>query len=183
MSVPKDRSQPGPGAPLTAEREQYRRLMAQGLNNHQACLLVGVNPTTGMRWSKGRNMVDHTGKAPLLPADPRRAEGDLTAVSVGGGADPDGDLLAVGHSQRVRRRRTGPKPVDGQPGNPTQHQRRRELPAVRRAPQSPRPTAPAQIGQTGPRQRLARLRCELPNYLASSDDAKWHLVRTNVRLY
>ena len=63
MSVPKNRPQPGPGAPLTAEREQYRRLMAQGLNNHQVCLIVGVNPTTGMRWSKGRNMVDHTGKA------------------------------------------------------------------------------------------------------------------------
>jgi len=31
MSVPKKRPQPGPGAPLTAEREQYRRLMAQGL--------------------------------------------------------------------------------------------------------------------------------------------------------
>ncbi len=32
MSVPKKRPQPEPGAPLTAEREQYRRLMAQGLN-------------------------------------------------------------------------------------------------------------------------------------------------------
>ena len=74
MSVPKDRPQPGPGAPLTAEREQYRRLMAQGLNNHQACLLIGVNPTTGMRWSKGRNMVDHTGKAcyyPPIHAEPK----------------------------------------------------------------------------------------------------------------
>ncbi len=40
MSVPKKRPQPGPGAPLTAEREQYRRLMAQGLNNHQACLQI-----------------------------------------------------------------------------------------------------------------------------------------------
>ncbi len=28
MPVPKKRPQPGPGAPLTAEREQYRRLMA-----------------------------------------------------------------------------------------------------------------------------------------------------------
>ncbi len=37
--------------------------MVQGLNSNQACLIVGVNPTTGMRWSKGRIMVDHTGKA------------------------------------------------------------------------------------------------------------------------
>ena len=68
MSVPKDHRQTGPGAPLTTEREQYRRLMAQGMNSHQACLLIGVHPTTGMRWSKGRNMVDHTGKARWLAA-------------------------------------------------------------------------------------------------------------------
>ena len=29
----------------------------------------------------------------------------------------------------------------------------------------------------------AEHRCELPNYLAPSDHAKWHVVRTNVRLY
>ncbi len=52
---------------MTAEREQYRRLMAQGLNNYQACLQIGVHPTTGIRWRKGRNMVDHTGKARYYP--------------------------------------------------------------------------------------------------------------------
>ena len=67
MSMQKKRPQPGPGAPLTAEREQYRRLMAQGLNNHQACVQIGVHPITGSRWSKGRNMVDHTGKARYYP--------------------------------------------------------------------------------------------------------------------
>ncbi len=67
MSVPKDRPQPGPGAPLTVEREQYRRLMAQGMSNHRACLQIGVHPSTGMRWSKGRSMVDHTGKARYYP--------------------------------------------------------------------------------------------------------------------
>ena len=44
MSIPKKRPQPGPGALLTTEREQYRRLMAQGLNNYQACLQIGVHP-------------------------------------------------------------------------------------------------------------------------------------------
>ena len=48
MSVLKNRGQTGPAAPLTTEREQYRRLMAQGLNNNQACLLIGVHPTAGM---------------------------------------------------------------------------------------------------------------------------------------
>ncbi|MDQ2740651.1 MAG: hypothetical protein M3Y35_18970 [Actinomycetota bacterium] len=41
--------------------------MAQGLNNYQACLQIGVHPTTGIRWRKGRNMVDHTGKARYYP--------------------------------------------------------------------------------------------------------------------
>jgi hypothetical protein len=63
MSVPEDRPQPGPGAPLTAERESYRRLMAQGLNAHQACLQIGWPPSTGMRWRKGRNMVDSTARS------------------------------------------------------------------------------------------------------------------------
>jgi len=100
MSVPKDRPQPGPGAPLTAEREQYRRLMAQGLNNHQACLLIGVKPTTGMRWNKGRNMVDHTGKAryyPPIHAEPKvispRYLSEEERILIG-------DLLAAGHSHR-----------------------------------------------------------------------------------
>src|SRR6195952_5524018 len=100
MPAPKDRPQPGPGAPLTAEREQYRRLMAQGLNNHQACLQIGVNPTTGMRWSKGRNMVDHTGKAryypPIhakpVPISPRYLSEDERMLI--------GAPLAAGHSQR-----------------------------------------------------------------------------------
>ncbi len=149
MSVQKKRPQPGPCAPLTAEREQYRRLMAQELNNHQAGLQIGVNPTTGSRWSKGRNMVDHTGKAryypPIhaepVPISPRYLSEDERFLI--------GDLLAAGHSQRS---------VDDLPGGPPQHQYRRKLPAVRGAPQSPRPPAPAAIGQTGPRQRLAGLR-------------------------
>jgi len=150
MSIPKKRPQPGPGAPLTAEREQYGRLMAQGLNNHQACLLIGVNPTTGMRWSKGRNMVDHTGKARYYPpvhAEPKvispRYLSEDERILIG-------DLLAAGHSQRSVAVQLGRSPSTISGGGPTQHQRRRELPAVRRAPQSPRPTAPAQIGQTGP---------------------------------
>jgi hypothetical protein len=100
MSVPKDRPQPGPGAPLTAEREQYRRLMAQGLNNHQACLLIGVKPTTGMRWNKGRNMVDHTGKARYYPPIHAEPVAILTAVPVGGGTDPDRRPTRRRHSHR-----------------------------------------------------------------------------------
>jgi hypothetical protein len=100
MPVPKNRPQPGPGAPLTAVREQYRRLMAPGPNNHQSCLLIGVNPTTGTRWSKGRNMVDHTCKARYYP--PIHAE--PVAISPRYLSEEEriliGDLLTAGHSQR-----------------------------------------------------------------------------------
>ena len=100
MAIPKKRPQPGPGAPLTTEREQYRRLMAQGLNNHQACLQIGVHSSTGSRWSKGRNMVDHTGKAryyPPIHAEPKaispRYLSEEERILIG-------DLLAAGHTQR-----------------------------------------------------------------------------------
>ncbi len=100
MSAPKNRPQPGPGALLTAEREQYRRLMPQGLNSHQACLQIGVNPTTGMRSSKGRNMVDATGKARYYP--PIHAE--PVAISPRYLSEEEriliGDLLAAGDTQR-----------------------------------------------------------------------------------
>ncbi len=71
-----------------------------GLNNHQACLQIGVHPTTGSRWSKGRNMVDHTGKARYYPpvhAEPKaispRYLSEEERVLIG-------DLLAAGYSQR-----------------------------------------------------------------------------------
>ncbi len=157
MSMQKKRPQPGPGAPLTAEREQYRRLMAQGLNNHQACLQIGVHPTTGSRWSKGRNMVDHTGKAryPPVHAEPKaispRYLSEEERVLIG-------DLLAAGYSQRsvAAQLRRSPSTISG--GGSPQHQRRGELPAVRGAPQSAGPPAPAEIGQTGPRPATTRLR-------------------------
>ncbi len=73
--------------------------MAQGLNNHQAGLLIGVNPTTGMRWRKGRSM-DHTGKGRYYP--PIHAE--PVAISARCLSEEEriliGDLLAAGHSQR-----------------------------------------------------------------------------------
>jgi IS30 family transposase len=106
MAVRKVRPQPGPGA----EREQYRRLMAQGLNNRQACLQIGVQPTTGMRWRKGRNMVDHTGKARHYP--PINAE--PPAISPRYLSEEEriliGDLLAAGRTQRSVAAQVGRSP-------------------------------------------------------------------------
>ncbi len=74
MSVPKKRPQPGPGAPLTSEREQYRRLMAQGLNNHQACLQIGVD----LVLAKSGEDVDRLVRQ---PTDPRGALMESVAVN------------------------------------------------------------------------------------------------------
>jgi len=41
-------------APLTAQREEYARLIAQGVSNSEACRRVGVNRKTGNRWRYGR---------------------------------------------------------------------------------------------------------------------------------
>jgi IS30 family transposase len=54
MTDSSHRQKPGPGKPLTAQRELYFRLMKQGLNNSEACRLVGIHRKTGQRWRHGR---------------------------------------------------------------------------------------------------------------------------------
>jgi len=67
VALSKGRPRPGPGAPLTAERERYLRLVAQGMSNVQACREVGVHRITGTRWRDGRNVVDSAGRARYYP--------------------------------------------------------------------------------------------------------------------
>jgi IS30 family transposase len=50
------RQNPGPGKPLTAQREHYFRLMKQGLTNSEACRLVGISRSTGQHWRHGRRL-------------------------------------------------------------------------------------------------------------------------------
>lgn len=52
---------PGP-APQTVKREQFARLIAQGVSNSQACRIVGVNRRTGKRWRHGRTITSSSGK-------------------------------------------------------------------------------------------------------------------------
>ncbi|MEP6562664.1 MAG: IS30 family transposase [Nakamurella sp.] len=59
--IQNDRKLPGPGAPLTAERDLYLRLMAQGMSNSQACRVVGINRRTGTRWRYGRTISNKAG--------------------------------------------------------------------------------------------------------------------------
>ena len=51
---------PGP-APLMAQRQEFARLLAKGLNNSEACRLVGVNRRTGTRWRFGRTVTSSSG--------------------------------------------------------------------------------------------------------------------------
>jgi transposase, IS30 family len=55
------RGRPGV-APQTAKREQYARLIAQGVSSVQACRIVGVNPRTGKRWRHGRTITSSSGR-------------------------------------------------------------------------------------------------------------------------
>ncbi len=54
----------GPRA-LVREREEYFRLVDQGLSSQEACRRVGINYRTGKRWPNGRNA---SGKAKASPA-------------------------------------------------------------------------------------------------------------------
>ncbi len=52
----------GPGvAPLTEKREEFARLIAAGVNNAEACRIVGVHRKTGTRWRLGRTFRSSAG--------------------------------------------------------------------------------------------------------------------------
>ncbi len=44
------------GVALTGKRDQYLRLMNQGISNSEACRRVGINRRTGTRWRYGRTV-------------------------------------------------------------------------------------------------------------------------------
>ena len=49
---------------LVREREEYFRLMDQGLSSREACRRVGINIRTGKRWRNGRNPSGRNKAAP-----------------------------------------------------------------------------------------------------------------------
>jgi IS30 family transposase len=50
-----------------AKRDQYLQLMAQGMNNSEACRKVGINRRTGTRWRYGRTATDTAGRTYSYP--------------------------------------------------------------------------------------------------------------------
>src|SRR3954453_14324712 len=58
-----------PAGGVQAEKQQqYVRLIAQGVNNSEACRLVGINRKTGTRWRHGRTVVNSAGEFLRYPA-------------------------------------------------------------------------------------------------------------------
>lgn len=55
------------GPPRTAERALFARLIAQGVNNSEACRRVGVNRKTGNRWLYGRTITSSSGRTLHYP--------------------------------------------------------------------------------------------------------------------
>ncbi|MFE5158404.1 helix-turn-helix domain-containing protein, partial [Streptomyces sp. NPDC056697] len=55
---------------LDREREEYFRLMDQGVSSREACRIVGINRRTGKRW---RNGTAPTRKRPAQPTHRARA--------------------------------------------------------------------------------------------------------------
>ncbi len=56
------------GGVQAEQQQQYVRLIAQGLNNSEACRLVGINRKTGNRWRYGRTVVNTAGELVHYPA-------------------------------------------------------------------------------------------------------------------
>src|SRR6188472_430121 len=58
-----------PAGGVQAEKQQrYLRLIAQGINNSEACRIVGIHRKTGTRWRYGRTVVNSAGERLHYPA-------------------------------------------------------------------------------------------------------------------
>ncbi len=72
---------------LTREREEYFRLVSQGLSSREACRRVGINYVTGKRWRNGRNLSGRNKAAPparavVPPAGPSRYLGEADRIYI-----------------------------------------------------------------------------------------------------
>ncbi len=64
FEIREDRGQAPGRRALVREREEYFRLMDQGVSSREACRIVGVNRRTGKRWRNGRQATGSTRGAP-----------------------------------------------------------------------------------------------------------------------
>ena len=98
-----------PKGGVQAEKQQrYVQLIAQGINNTQACRIVGIDRKTGNRWRYGRSIRNSVGERvhyPPVQIEERRprssrylAEEERVRIA---------DLLSVGEGVRAIARKLG----------------------------------------------------------------------------
>ncbi|MFG3343428.1 IS30 family transposase [Glycomyces sp. NPDC048151] len=71
FEIREDRSRSRGRKPLAREREEYFRLMGQGLSSVEACKIVGINYRTGKRWRNGRAASGQGRARPPVQVSPR----------------------------------------------------------------------------------------------------------------
>jgi transposase, IS30 family len=103
MTAPYRRSKKRGPAPLADKRDQYLRLMAQGMSNSAACRQVGINRKTGNRWRYGRKVVDRAGNTRFYA--PITGQQDVGAISLRFLSEDEriviADMLRAGASLRA----------------------------------------------------------------------------------
>ena len=108
--------QRGPGAlPQVEKREQYARLIAQGLSSSEACRIVGINRRTGKRWRHGRTITTRDGRklhyAPVVAAGAGRRVREISDRYL---SEQErvriADLRQAGHGVRAIAEQTGRSP-------------------------------------------------------------------------
>ena len=78
------------GGVQAEKQQQYVRLIAQGVNNAEACRIVGINRKTGNRWRYGRSVRNSAGAlVHYAPVKITRRQAAESAVSLRARADRD----------------------------------------------------------------------------------------------
>ena len=63
----RDRRRSPTGGVEAEKQQRYVQLIAQGVNNSEACRLVGINRKTGNRWRYGRRVRNSAGALVIYP--------------------------------------------------------------------------------------------------------------------
>ena len=63
----RDRKRTPAGGVLAEKQQRYVQLIAQGVNNSEACRLVGIDRKTGNRWRYGRRVRNSAGALVIYP--------------------------------------------------------------------------------------------------------------------
>ncbi len=99
-----------PGSlPLTEKRDQYLRLMNQGMGNAEACRIVGIKRGTGIYWRYGRTVKSSDGSIRYYPPIKPSAQVSKRYLS-------HDERVRIADRLREKMGGTAPKPVDSRFG-------------------------------------------------------------------